>query len=304
MQIDFEKWHGLGNDFVVVWVDPSDKNTVSSLLKNAPLICKRDHGHVGADGILVCAAGKSEIFPRSIQIINSDGSVAKNCGNGLRCVMGSVWRRSVQLNTMIEQDSVVELTVEGNTFFGRYLRALPKEFLNPVLKQISISMPPPVSAKWCNEFRDFSSKVSDQVKVLNCFSIGNPHAVVEWSGERGNLFSIASKLQEFECEGSDGINLHVISEHIPDTKNTLSGMSEHGHKEVWVWERGVGPTKACGSGACAVGAHAYTELEADYGSWVEIKMPGGLLWVRQISSSDEIELMGPAEMTFAGEFYL
>jgi diaminopimelate epimerase len=126
---------------------------------------------------------------------------------------------------------------------------------------------------------------------------------LNYSGEKGQLYAAASKLQTFSCEGSTGINLHVISEHKPSTKN-IKGLAELGHKDVWVWERGVGPTKACGSGACVVGAHSYLEMEAEFGQWVEIKMPGGLLWTRQKEASGEIELMGPAEMSFAGELYL
>ncbi len=304
MHIDFEKWHGLGNDFIVIWLEPTSKELFLSLKKNASLLCRRDYGHVGADGILVCTAEKKNVFPTKVTIINSDGSIAKNCGNGLRCVMGSIWRRSTVLNESIDADSLVELSVEDNTFYGRYLKALPKEFLTPSLQQVAVSMPAPVASTWSSAFTTFAAEVSKDIKVLNCFSIGNPHAIAEWTGSNAHLYSVASKLQEFECEGSKGINLHIVSKHTPETNSRLRNMAEHGHKNVWVWERGVGPTNACGSGACAVAAHAYAEFEADYGEWVEVKMPGGLLWVRQKAQGEDIELMGPTEMTFSGELYI
>jgi len=304
MQVEFEKWHGLGNDFIVIWRTPSNKELESTLIQNAHHLCNRDNGHVGADGILLCTANKNEVFPQSVKIINSDGSIAKNCGNGLRCVMGSIWRRSTGLNDSIDQDTVAELNVEDETFFGRYVQNIPKEFLSPTLNKISITMPPPESADWKQNLAEFSGKISSKLKILSCFSIGNPHAIAEWTGDHGELYSVASKLQEFECNGSTGVNLHVISERETKGKQFVGKLASHGHKDVWVWERGAGPTKACGSGACAVAAHTYAELEADYGEWIEIKMPGGLLWVRQKEKDEPIELMGPTEMTFSGELHL
>ena len=91
MFVEFEKWHGCRNDFVVIWHSESDGDVVlDSLKRQAVGICDRRAG-IGADGILVLSVKKrSDITPERLTIINSDGSLAQNCGNGLRVAALSV----------------------------------------------------------------------------------------------------------------------------------------------------------------------------------------------------------------------
>ena len=112
MYLDFEKWQGCANDFVVLWISDRDGDVVlGSLKRQAKDICDRHLG-VGADGLLVLQTKVPEdLMPYKMTIINSDGSVAQNCGNGLRCASLSIRRRHDEVTNDLPE--AIEIEVEG-----------------------------------------------------------------------------------------------------------------------------------------------------------------------------------------------
>ena len=136
MFIEMEKWHGAKNDFLVTWILTTDRDMlVPTFERLAPKLCARDGSGVAADGILVLVASSSKSpHPNELVIINSDGSQAKNCGNGLRCAAMSARKRA--LREGISEFDGVTLTVQGLAIDCRFLGKEGTPF-------VAVTMPAP-----------------------------------------------------------------------------------------------------------------------------------------------------------------
>ena len=95
MEIHFEKWHGCHNDFIIIHNSCEQKNNIlPSLQKAAKYLCSHSGDGIGADGILLlCHQQKDNTANTELVIINKDGSLADNCGNGLRCAAASIFNK-------------------------------------------------------------------------------------------------------------------------------------------------------------------------------------------------------------------
>ncbi len=305
MYIGIEKWHGCKNDFIVTWMIATDRDTVLETLKRlAPKICSRDGSGIGADGILVLEVqSRKDLYPQALHIVNSDGSMAANCGNGLRCAAMSV-RRNAQKVSNAEIDGV-SLAVNGVSIDCRFLG-------RPSRPIVAVTMPIPKLNKqnsWHEEILGVVKKISESSKKsfqnIATVEIGNPHVVIGLDEANVEVCkTFGEPLQK--TRGGDGINSHVFhSQEIEDKDRSLA-KSDLGEPigelfKVWPWERGVGLTQACGTGACAVAVAAYEEGSLERSKWVACDMPGGRLYVKQSEEEDAVILAGPAEFVFAGE---
>jgi diaminopimelate epimerase len=283
--MDFTKMQGAANDFVLIESDaPRDWS------KLAIAMCDRHLG-VGADSLLLLLPSAQADF--KMRIFDADGSEAETCGNGLRCLAKYVFERGY-----ISPDSH-EVTIE--TLAGISRVRLEKK--GGKLVEIWANMGKP-------EFRadripvairsvegsvvDIKSMLSYRVTVdrvnlvLNCVSMGNPHAVhfCQEPVSEFPLSRIGPKVEKLPVFPKR-VNFEVARVLSP---NQL---------EARVWERGVGETLACGSGACAIAVASkqlgYTELKVD------IKLPGGILDAEWNGAGDVI-LGGPAETVFEGKW--
>jgi diaminopimelate epimerase len=259
----FEKWEGTGNDFVVVEGAP-----VAPAVARA--LCDRRRG-VGADGVL--SIGVVDGVP-SMVVVNADGSRPEMCGNGLRCVAG--WLASHQ-------------RIAANAWVTLATDAGPR----PVLVSTD---PADGSGELSVSIRmgkatfqgDLAFPFRDRVLSFRRASMGNPHAVCfeAWQAEFDALGdSVATSVE-------GGVNAELVR----------AKPGEHGGKrfEVLVWERGVGPTLACGTGACAVAAVACREGRAPFDEPIVVELPGGPLEIVVARDSYEVTMRGPARRVFAG----
>ena len=99
MILKFEKWHGAKNDFILTWLLGDDDVIFDSLVRQAPTLCARDGSGVAADGLLVMhISDREQVFADRLSIINSDGSLAETCGNGIRCAALSTLKRHRYFN--------------------------------------------------------------------------------------------------------------------------------------------------------------------------------------------------------------
>ena len=123
MQLKFEKWHGCLNDFAVVWITEADGDVVmNSLKRQAVQLCDR-HAGIGADGLLILhVKNAGDLTPTKLTIINSDGSIAKNCGNGIRCAASAVLKAHREKGTPKDLPELVALEVEGQQMIARFMR--------------------------------------------------------------------------------------------------------------------------------------------------------------------------------------
>ena len=305
MFIPIEKWHGCKNDFIVTWMIATDRDTVLESLKRlAPKVCNRDGSGIGADGILVIEVrSRKDIYPEALHIVNADGSLAENCGNGLRCAAMSVRRKS---HKDLSSD------IDGVTFqvMGR---AIDCRFVgNPSQPNVAVTMPIPTvneQNSWHGEvtsaYQKIASANSGLKGELSTVALGNPHLVAIVAKADASLAKTAGEPLQ-SSRGGDGINVHVghIEElTAKDHQRAKSDLSENIGElyRVWPWERGVGATQACGTGACAVAVSAYEGGMVERSDWIAIDMPGGRLYAKQSAADEPVVLAGPAVFVFSGE---
>ncbi|MFT4581896.1 MAG: diaminopimelate epimerase [Gammaproteobacteria bacterium] len=277
MLVSFTKMHGLGNDFVVL-----DERESSFRLSSAQLarIADRRFG-VGCDQILVIAAPSIPGTIGRYEIFNADGSAAEHCGNGVRCVAlylkdaGAVMddRLNLEIN-----GAVYQLNFESD-------------------KQIRVDMGAPkfapknIPINVDSEQSRYDILVDGMKLSFGCVSIGNPHAVtIVDDVSTAEVAKIGAALQTHDAFPAK-VNVGFMQ--IIDSSRI----------KLRVFERGVGETLACGTGACAAVAvgRAWGHLD----SATRVELSGGTLHIEWSGErSDVIWMVGPAERVFEGTMEL
>ena len=309
MKVCFEKWHGCKNDFIVVWLNANEQQVFDSLRRQAPKLCRRDGGAIGADGILVLHTQLiSDLLPNKLSIINSDGSLAANCGNGLRCCAGSILKRHADNEKLRDLPEIVELKVNDKLYMCQYLTDELENVEVDKLPFISVDMGVPLtdnSVDWFNQAKDTLKKF-DIIKDIHVCEVGNQHIVLfnQNTSDKKVFYSVSSEIQK---AWAGGINIHFTEPVEAGPQHQKQAAHDIGQSitEAYIalpWERGVGPTNACGSGACALAACAFATGDASRSDWIAIDMPGGRLYARQDDAEGPITLAGPAQLVFCGEF--
>jgi diaminopimelate epimerase len=259
-ELSFDKYEGIGNDFVIV-------EQASPLPEGrVTALCDRHFG-VGGDGVLVVAPGQSRGARATMIVQNADGSRPEMCGNGLRCVALHLARAdgAERAEYVIDTDSGPKLCLVERQGRAGHVR-------------IDLGR-----AERAGEHRfDFDGKALTFQRI----STGNPHAI-----SLEGLLPIAA---------IDRIG-PAVSAQIPGGTN-VEFVRDAGPRafEVIVWERGVGRTLACGTGAGATAAALALAGRAPFGEPIEIRLPGGPLEVTVAEGSLELQLRGPATHVFAG----
>jgi len=284
--MNFTKLQGAGNDFVLVETSDTQRNW-SQL---AIAICDRHYG-VGADGLLLLLP--SAVADFQMRVFDPDGSEAEACGNGLRCLA-----KYAMTKGLIEAgaDQMLVETVTGIRkirFFKREggLIGIQASMGKPMFRPRDI---PVVLRRNKGNMLDIKSMLGYPVTVdginllLNLISMGNPHAVYFWQHPVSDfpLSQLGPKVEHLDIFPNQ-VNFEVAR------------VVSRQQIEARVWERGVGETLACGSGACAIAVAA--QLYGYIDNKVNVKLPGGILRV-EWDRVGEVFLNGPAEIVFTGEW--
>jgi diaminopimelate epimerase len=269
VRLRFDKYEGLGNDFVVI--DAADESAVSP--PQASALCDRRFG-IGADGVLLVLPARSRRCAARMRVINADGSIPEMCGNGLRCVALHQARRApgARLPLMLSDLDLVIETDAGERacrLAAAGARATVTVDMGPVRLQGERAL-----------------QVDGGKIVVALADAGNPHAVLFGDFRRADAQRLGPRIAthpdfprginvEFARVGAEGIDLVV-------------------------WERGVGITLACGTGACATVAVACAKQLTPRGTPVSVNLPGGGLRVT-LEESGRATMRGPARHVFSGE---
>jgi len=264
--MQFIKYHGLGNDFVLI---DSRKNNleqveIKQLAKN---ICDRHFG-IGADGILIVWPSTKAHY--RMQVINPDGSEAEMCGNGIRCFAKYVY----------ETDKLNEEVISVETLAGVLLPAVILSSEKQVVG-VEVDMGIPKIAQ------NLKVKVQNNDFIVHSVSMGNPHAVI--FVEDLNLVNLAEDGPQIEHHPSFPHRTNVEFVKVQNRKEI----------EILVWERGAGATLACGTGACASVAAGINNSLID--KRVIAHLPGGDLDI-ELSDDGHILMRGPAVKVFEGDY--
>jgi diaminopimelate epimerase len=277
--VKFAKLHGAGNDFFVV--DGAYQQRDWPAL--AAAMCERYTG-AGADGLLV-ALPSSESHVKML-LFNADGSAAEMSGNGVRC-----FAKYVVENGLAKPDTD-ELTVE--TGAGTIVVHLLREGGAVVGATVDMGPPRfepreiPVAVERAAPVLDLPVPVDGGTYVVNCVSMGNPHAVhfVDQSVAGFPLREVGPRIEHHSLFPAR-VNFEVAQ------------VIDRGHIQSRTWERGVGETQACGTGASAIMVAA--RLHGFVDDVVEVNEPGGILTLRW-DGEGSVLLSGPAAYVYSGDW--
>lgn len=268
----FRKYHGLGNDYLVI--DPADFDFEPDPAA-IKAICDRHRG-VGSDGILL---GPLRGGGLDLRIFNPDGSEAAKSGNGLRIFAWYLYERGLAAGARFQ------LVVKG----GR----VAAEIIDPLRKLVRMDMGKPSFAAAdvpaiadTPEVVDRPADFGGHRCRITCISMGNPHCVVFGLGASESVAREIGPLVESAALFPDRTNVQFVE---PLGREEI---------RIAIWERGAGFTLASGSSSCAAAAAA--RRLGLVGDHVTVRMPGGSLDIR---FADERALMtGPVEKSYEGRF--
>ncbi len=277
----FVKMHGTGNDFIVIDARVHEYDWP----KLAMDLCNRNFG-IGGDGIVLVMAPQKEGHFR-MRIFNPDGSEAEMCGNGIRCFARYVLEDGLLSEPpdelMVETEAGLRsLKVHWQKGVPSLVRvAMGQPIFTP--EQVPVKIPEgPVGEKVV----DYPIMVDGRELKVSCVSMGNPHAVC----------FLDTPVDEFDL-----LHIGPMVEHMaifPRRVNfEVVNVLDRGHMALRVWERGAGPTLACGTGACAAMVVARDHGLVD--DTVDITLPGGKLMISW-NGVGEVFMTGPAERVFEG----
>jgi len=272
-ELNFTKMHGLGNDFIVV-----DNTDGSVQFENERIrALSNRHTGIGFDQLLVVQSPSVSNAEFDYRIFNADGEEVEHCGNGARCFARYVIDKGLTNNT--------EINV--NTSSG-LLTLLAHDDETVTVQMGVVEFEPaliPFLADEKSAFYDLT--VGDQVLKVGSASIGNPHVVIQVDDvQTANVESLGPLIESHERFPS---RVNVGFMQVVDAGNIF----------LRVFERGVGETRACGTGACAAAAIGHTQGLLD--KTVNVTLPGGDLKIVWPNLNSSIEMTGPCSTVFEGQ---
>lgn len=277
MTLRFAKYEGLGNDFIVVDLKQGETQVSTQA---ASALCDRHRG-IGADGVLLVST--HEAAPR-MRVINADGSQPEMCGNGLRCVALHLVRRGA---APVGRDFVVETDAGPHVCLVVSSERESTVRVNMRPAELAPSAVPVVAATSEARVLDQAFEVSDTQVRLSCVSMGNPHAVTFDDLGTSTRMALAPQLEKharFPRAANIGFARVIGPQQL----------------ELAVWERGVGFTEACGTGACACAVAAVETERAERFRPIEVRLPGGPLQIVVGERDASISMSGPARHVYDG----
>lgn len=267
--------HGLGNDYIVI--NNSTEQLSEEAIINLTSYCQRRFS-IGADGLLVVCP--SQIADIRMRMFNPDGSEAEMCGNGIRCFVKYCYEKTIVKKEQIRVETLAgiklcQLTIKDN-----------------VVKEVAVEMGSAnysretINITGTGEFIEVPIKIENNLYKGTAISIGNPHCVI--FVDDVNTFpveKIGPKIMSCK-QFKSGINVEFVQ------------VINKGELKVRVWERGVGETLACGTGACASAAVA-NKLGKTKSKTVVHLLGGSLI----IDVNNGLKMTGPASKVYSGKIF-
>lgn len=272
MLLPFTKMHGLGNDFIVL------NNLANNIHLDRHTIQKlsdRRFG-IGFDQLLMVEAGDEESVEFNYRIFNADGHEVEHCGNGARCFARFVRDKRLTSNR--------EIAV--STSAGRIVLLVNDDETVTVRMGIPEFEPSLIPFSADSVSSSYTLTLNDQVLQISALAIGNPHAVTKvLNVQTADVASLGPQV-ESHARFPNRVNagfMEVVSET---------------HIRLRVFERGVGETMACGTGACAAVVSGI--VEGVLQNKVTVSLPGGDLGVEWNGPGKTVLMTGPCETVFEG----
>ena len=278
--LQFSKYQGLGNDFLLLdgrsLIDGEDAFGLTP--EAIQRLCDRRFG-VGGDGVIL-ALPPREGGELRMRIFNADGSEPEMCGNGIRCLArfladsdGDDPGRSWQIETLAGR-IVPQLQADG-----RIRVDMGPPFLEPAAIPTLLEVGPAGLPQG-------DLAIAGQILAVAAVGMGNPHVVIPVVDLEGIDLELLGAALELHPVFPARTNVHFVQVLHP------------GHLVMRVWERGAGPTLACGTGACATLVACHLLGLSERGA--RLDLPGGPLEISWDQASDHLFMTGPAQAVFDG----
>ena len=280
--LNFYKMHGIGNDFILI--DGRTFNWNNRKLKQLTLrLCPRRYG-IGADGVIFLKKAEDNSYDYKMKIFNADGSEAEMCGNGIRTLthfikylqISEKWNFNIKTKAGIIETSIINY---GNKRSKIKVNMGQAEFQKTKIPAI-------LEAK--DIVDDYKITIDNQEFLLNSVSIGNPHTVI-----------FVNSLKEISVQK---IGPKIENHKIFPKKTNVEFVEVQNCQNIKmrVWERGVGETLACGTGASAA---AVISAKKGYTSDnVSVNLKGGNLNIKLVNK--KIFMTGNSKMVYQGKIKL
>ncbi|MDJ0733674.1 MAG: diaminopimelate epimerase [Nostocaceae cyanobacterium] len=279
MAIEFTKYHGLGNDFILI--DNRANSTPVVTPEEAVQLCDRHFG-IGADGVIFALPGENGT-DYTMRIFNSDGSEPEMCGNGIRC-LGRFLADLEGENR--NKDSYAIYTLAG---------VMTPQLMPDGQVKVDMGEPrllageiPTTLAAGNEKVINQSLEVAGKSWNVTCVSMGNPHCITFVEDVAAIPLENIGPLFENHPVFPQRINTEFIE------------VVNRNHLKMRVWERGAGITLACGTGACASLVAGVLTGNCDRTATVEL--PGGPLQIEWSQTDGRVYMTGPAQRVFTGNW--
>ena len=276
MDIRFTKMHGLGNDFVVI-------NAIDQKIcltnEQVKFIANRNTG-IGCDQLLLVEKSDDKNADFRYRIFNNDGSEVEHCGNGARCFAKFVHAEGLTDKTeipVVTHNGLIklQLTPDGN---------VTVDMGAPVLK------PEDIPFKADIQQTTYDITVDGKIITFGAISMGNPHAVILVDDVANHDIEKTAKAIQAHEDFPNSVNVGFMQ------------IIDSSHVKLRVYERGVGETLACGTGACA--AVVAGRLQGRLDDTVETQLLGGNLSIHWAGDQNPVMMTGPASTVFEGKLSL
>jgi diaminopimelate epimerase len=279
----FTKFHGLGNDYLVI--EAEQLAGVEDLGDFARRICNRHYG-AGGDGIAVISPSQTDDADFNCRIFNPDGSEAGLSGNGTRCAVAYLYHaglwseKKLRLSTKTGLKRFFPWVNNGPRVFWFESELGKPKFDSP---SIPMSISPPLE-----QVVDYVLPVNDQHVVITAMQMGNPNCCIFVD----DFYSLDWR------QLGKAIETHPL---FPERTNVVFvRVLDSKLIELRIWERGVGETTASGTCACAAAVAAMVNNKTR--RIVRVAMEGGEVQVRWRLEDDEVVITGTAELVYSGDW--
>lgn len=273
MKLHFTKMEGIGNDYIyfdgINQAVPTNKEFITTISNR--------HFGVGSDGIVVICS--SDKYDFKMRMFNQDGSEAKMCGNGIRCMAKFIFDHQLSKKHILKIETLAGLRVVELLFDDDKCIGAKVNMAKPVISCSSLPCRSPEETT-INE----AVMIDGKQYFLTTISMGNLHTVIFVDDLKASgLMELGAKIEQL-AKFNEGVNVEFVE------------VVNNNYIKMRVYERGSGETMACGTGACAA---MYASFLNGYTSnQVIVGLPGGDLFIECIN--DEIIMAGPAKNVFEG----
>jgi diaminopimelate epimerase len=280
------KYHGLGNDFVVVDLRAGEPSPTPNDFEAARVICDRRFG-VGSDGVLPILPPRVPDADARMRVLNSDGSEAEMCGNGIRCVAKHLYDRDPAMRKPVIRIDTGAGVLACAITAGKdgLAESVSVEMGRPRLLRGEI----PMTGAAGERCQEQSLDLAGRAFAITAVSMGNPHAIA-FVDERGAALRALAERH--------GPALETHPSFPRKTNAEFARVAGPRELELVVWERGCGITFACGTGACATAVAAALTGRCPPGQEITVRLLGGPLAITVAADLAGVTMRGPATLVF------